>query len=194
MKQTHTHTHTHRHTFYLHTGPDPYTYFCDSDDHKCKGGMKIKEGEECKWCESGYLSGQIESSLQCEEGLVCAPSVEDDDKCLCQKTRTTPDNLRYCYDDDDCGYDANCECNDIIGKRVCVPVPSSSKKLQSLYFKFEEDENIDTAAELYEYLVDNYLYIDAEYRCQRYLKEYSAASAVKASALATIALALLALF
>ena len=162
--------------------------------------MKIKEGEKC-YRYSSSINRLVEASLQCEEGLVCGDSVGDDEvDYRCQKTITTPDNLRYCDDDDDCGYDATCECNDEIGKNVCVPVPSSSQELKKLYTDFQENwKDLDAAADYYEYLMDNHLYIDSDYRCQNYLKGYgttiiSATSALKASALATIALAFLALF
>ena len=157
--------------------------------------MKIKEGEKC-YRYGTDINSLVEASLQCEEGLVCGYSVGDDQsKYKCLKSYTKIESIRHCDSNSDCGYDANCECNDAIGFKVCVPIPSSSKKLQNLYFKFEEDkDNLDAAIDYYDYLMENHLYIHAEYRCQGYLKEFSAASSIKASTLVTIVLAFLALF
>ena len=157
--------------------------------------MKQKEGERCER-RGTEVEDLVEASLQCKEDLVCAPSVGDNNvDYKCQESVTKIESFRYCGKDSDCGYDATCQCNDIIGRNVCVPVPSSSKKLKKLYTKFKENDNdLDTAVDFYEYLVDEYLYIHAEFRCQRYFKKISAASSLKASALATIALAFLALF
>ena len=133
--------------------------------------MKIREGERCERynTDTDYL---VRASLQCEEGLVCGPSIGDNKvRYKCQKSYTKIESFRYCDDDSYCGYDATCECNDIIGLPVCVPIPSSSQELQKLYLKFKENEkDTDAAADYYNYLMDNHLYIHAEYRCQNYAK------------------------
>lgn len=183
-------------------GPD-FTYFCDTDDHKCKGGMSIGENEKCKYIKDSfdydlyYEIGNyfyIASTLQCKPGLVCVENVtRGSSGQVCKKAHSQKDHLNYCNDDDDCPYDAKCQCDSRIGLSVCVPIPSSSKKLKEVYENYYE--SVDRELALYEYLIDNHLYFSADFRCDKYLADFkSGASAVKASVIMTAILALFAFF
>lgn len=161
--------------------------------------MNIGEGEEC-WLDDDDeddVFSQVIASLHCKKGLACVPKVEgiDDYNHVCKKSYTSIDDLKYCSSSNGCPYDSICECNDIIGKSVCVPIVVSSKKLKKLYDKLvenEDEENYDPYIDMVDYLKDNYLRHDSKFRCDAYLKD--AASVLKASVFVTIALAFLALF
>ena len=157
--------------------------------------MKIGEGEECY---DGYGLFDISSTLQCKEGLVCVRNSTEDYTYVCKKAYSKKGDLNYCYDDDDCPYDATCECDDNIGVSVCVPIPASSKTLWEKYKKYygSYDDEID----FYEYLIGEYLYYDAYYYCGAYKEEIrqwggyvSVATSTGASAVMTIFTALVAL-
>ena len=152
--------------------------------------MQIEEGEKCN---GGYGMFDIASTLQCKEGLVCARSSSEDYTYVCKKAYSKKDDFNYCDDDDDCPYDATCECDNRYGVSVCVPIPASSNKLKETYMNFYiggDDEEIA----LYEYLIGEHLYYDADYYCDAYKKEIiSAASSLRASAVMTAIFALVAL-
>lgn len=181
--------------YFFYLGPD-LTYYCDN--HTCKGGMQIEEGEECyKTYYLGELdSFNIPSTLQCKEGLVCVRNStysSYEETYTCKKPKNRKGKLNYCYDDSDCGYDSTCECDDNIGLTVCVPKPVSTKKLRDLYLRFAANESISDVINFYEYLIEDHLYFSSYFRCGGYKKSMSAASSLRASAVMTIFTALVAL-
>lgn len=152
----------------------------------CKGGMQIREGKECIG-NLGVLGTR--STLQCQAGLVCVRNSTFDSTYICRRAYTQQGQLSHCESDSDCAYDATCECDDTIGKNVCVPMPVSSKKLWNKVKKFYNGGSVDDMIGFYEYLIEDSLYYDAKYRCGAYTKEYkSEASSVKTALFAIFAL------
>lgn len=179
-------------SFFL--GPD-FNYFCDSEDHKCKGGMKIGEDEKCSYVSDSFNSEfGIYSTLQCKAGHVCIRNVsQGSDGYICKKAYSQKGHLNYCKYDSDCPYDSRCECDDNIGLSVCVPIPPSSKKLKEMYKNYlKEDSTIDDRIALYEHLIDKHFYYSSNYRCEKYYMRYNSASALKSSVVMTAIFALLA--
>ena len=168
-----------------------YFYFIGTEfdhvciDHMCKGGMQIEEGKQCIG-NLGVLGTR--STLQCKEGLVCVRNNTLDSTYVCKKAHTQRGQLSHCESDSDCAYDATCECDDSIGKNVCVPMPASSKGLWEKARRYYEGGSADDAIGFYEYLIGGSLYYDANYRCGAYMKEYkSEASSVKNALVALFA-------
>lgn len=155
--------------------------------------MKIKEGDECSG-NIGYLD--ISSTLQCQPGLVCVRNSSDphDRLYLCKKARSQRGHLNYCNSNISCPYDATCECDDAIGKAMCVPIPVSSQELWDKYNGFLNGGSAEEKLDFYRYIIDKHLYYDAEFRCNAYIKGFfDGAASLNVSLLVNLVVALVAM-
>ena len=154
--------------------------------------MQIEAGEECyPFLEDGEDLFGARAALQCKEGHVCVLNSTADKTYVCKQAYSQRGDLKYCSKDSDCPYDATCECDDSIGKNVCAPILRSSKGLWDVFEKYFKTNGVNEQIKFYEFVANERLYYNANYRCGAYRTKFqSAATAVKSSALATFFVAL----
>ena len=176
----------------------------------CKGHMGVKENEKCviNDDDDDDETSYVFASLQCEEGLGCVPSKRGGKDGTCQKI-TAKRGEKTCTTDEDCPSDSFCDCNDEKGQNQCIPYPSSSKELMTKVENaasettecirkyregtFEYTEcYIKSATVVSKLMNDKFLNYKAEFRCT--FSSEGAASTIKVSIFALVAVVLLALF
>lgn len=160
---------------YFYSGTDYYDYFCY--EGQCKELMTIKEGGKCTIGsdDSNYMF----SSMMCEEGLGCVPNEHHSDEGTCKKVTTKRGEKMCSSDDDECPLDSFCRCNDEIGRRECIPIPTSNKKTLDVIKRYSSIETTcknDDLTKTYEcyyreinafrwYTGNRYFYYDGYERC-----------------------------
>ena len=90
-------------------------------NYRCFEFMSFEDGMECPKGELGPFF--------CKEGRVCGRSSNSSTGGVCMMPSTKLSDNITCNTFADCPPDSECECNDIVGVRQCVPLVFSTKKV-----------------------------------------------------------------